>query len=77
MPPTAGIVARPARENLLRALGRRYRRGAHAVKARIFVGGYRPARIEDPGEQVGRHGENGFFHAPSIKCPTPDSFQFS
>ncbi len=42
MPPTAGIVARPARENLLRALGRRYRRGAHAVKARIFVGGYRP-----------------------------------
>ena len=35
-------MARPVRENLLRALGRRYRRGAHAAKARIFVGGYRP-----------------------------------
>ena len=42
MPSTAASVVRRAPDNLLRAAGRRYRRGAHAVKARIFVGGYRP-----------------------------------
>jgi hypothetical protein len=42
----------------------------------VFVGGDRPAWVEDAADQTGRHGEDGFFHAPSIKCPTRDSFRF-